>query len=236
MKALIIKNITREGPGLIADVLKRYGIESDVVDLDKGEQFPDPTAYGALFVMGGPDSANDRTTKMKDELEKVRDAVDAGVPFMGVCLGMQVLVKATGGAVIKGQVKELGTRGPDGTNFEIDLTSDGALDPLFNGIVPPINVFQLHGETVKLSGSMTLLATGTFCKIQAVRVGKTAYGLQGHLELTEDMYKIWVEEDPDLKELPRKVIDDDFRKLKKAYETSGRKVLENFLRVAGLIK
>ena len=236
MTVLIIKNITREGPGLIEEVLKKYRIEYQIVDLDKGEEFPDPTKYDALIVLGGPDSANDRTTKMVNELDQVKKAVEADIPYLGICLGLQVLVKAAGGKVVKGETKEIGTRGPDGEYFEIDINPDGALDPFFNGLSPPLNIFHLHGETVKLAGSMTLLATGVFCRNQAVKVGRKAYGLQGHFEVTEPMLKVWLDEDPDLKTIPRKILEDDYKKLKKDLDTSGRKIAENFLRISGLIK
>lgn len=95
---LIVKNITREAPGLLARVLDEHNISYDVVDLDKGEPFPSPLTYKALVVLGGPDSANDATDKMQQELDQVRAAFTAGLPYLGICLGLQVGVKAAGGA------------------------------------------------------------------------------------------------------------------------------------------
>ena len=73
MKVLIIKNKTTEGPGLLKGILDSHGIGYDIADLGRGEQFPDPGGYDALFVFGGPDSANDNTPKMKDELKKEKE-------------------------------------------------------------------------------------------------------------------------------------------------------------------
>jgi hypothetical protein len=61
---LIVKNISREGPGLLERILVEAGLTATVVDLDKGESFPSPLGYKALVVLGGPDSANDTTDKM----------------------------------------------------------------------------------------------------------------------------------------------------------------------------
>jgi GMP synthase-like glutamine amidotransferase len=65
---LIIKNISHEGPGLLADILTENNLSSRVVDLDAGEAFPDPNGFKAVIVLGGPDSANDTTLKMQTEL------------------------------------------------------------------------------------------------------------------------------------------------------------------------
>ncbi len=71
MKVLIVKNITREGHGLLEQILKDFKINYDIADLDKGDIFPDPKKYSALFVFGGPDSANDPTPKMEEELKRI---------------------------------------------------------------------------------------------------------------------------------------------------------------------
>src|SRR5437868_3410493 len=105
-RVLIVKNVTREGPGLLAVLLNRHEIGYDVVDLNMVDAFPDPTSYDALVVLGGPDSANDQTAKMTAELPAVKKAVEAGMPYLGICLGLQVLVRAMGGKVVKNAVPE----------------------------------------------------------------------------------------------------------------------------------
>jgi len=236
MRVLLVKNITREGPGLIQDLLAQHRIGYDIVDLYKGEKFPDPTRYSALFVMGGPESANDQTAKMKDELLQIRKATDAGIPYLGACLGMQALVKANGGEVRPNPFKEIGWSSPvDGAFFEINLTAEGKSDPLFTGLRTPLRIFHLHSETVDLTDSMVLLATGKFCRNQVVKIGNNAYGLQGHFELNERMYRTWITEDSDLMLLPRRQLEDDYKLVKEEYENTGRKLLTNFLKIAKLI-
>ena len=69
-KLLIVKNSATEGPGIIEAILKEKSISYEIVELDKGSLFPSPKNYSAVIVLGGPDSANDTTIKMKHELEK----------------------------------------------------------------------------------------------------------------------------------------------------------------------
>ena len=60
-----------------------------------------------MMVFGGPDSANDDTEKMKQELQRISEILDAEIPYLGICLGMQALVKAAGGTVRKNKIKDL---------------------------------------------------------------------------------------------------------------------------------
>lgn len=233
-KVLVIKNISREGPGMLADLMRQRGIAYDTVDLHRGEEFPDPLKYDALIVMGGPDSANDATDKMKNEILQVRRAISSGMPYLGVCLGMQVLVKAAGGTVLKSEAPEIGCRGPDGAFFEIALNEEGRNDPLFAGLQPRLRIFQLHGETVELTDSMKNLASSKLCANQVVRVGKNAYGTQGHFELTEEMLRTWAEEDPDLQRLPSESLVSDYKEAKAEYEKTFTGIFTNFLKATGL--
>ena len=236
MKVLIVKNITREGPGLLKEILNSHRIKFDIVDLDKGENFPDPTNYSAVFVFGGPDSANDNTPKMQLELRRVRETIKAGIPYLGACLGMQALVKANGGEVHRNPVKEVGWRDPKGNYFQVELTEDGKQDPLFAGMNSPLKIFHLHGETVRLKGGMKLLATGKYCKNQVVKVGNNSYGIQGHFELTPQMFDEWRTQDSDLIPLDQNSLQKDYAELRKEYEKSGKQILTNFFRVAKLIE
>jgi len=229
---LIVKNITREGPGLLEDLLKEQGIGYTVADLDSNEPFPAVEQYGALVVLGGPDSANDETDKMRIELERIRESRTAQIPYLGICLGLQTLVKAAGGAVVKNQVKEIGFRDPEGDRFTVELTEAGRQDPLFANLDHSFEVFHLHGETVKPTHDMTLLATGKFCQNQIVRVGSNAYGIQCHFELTPAMFETWIKEDPDLLKLEKDKLRTDFEAINEQYTKVGRQLFANFLKIA----
>jgi GMP synthase-like glutamine amidotransferase len=109
------------------------------------------------------------------------------------------MVKAMGGGIEKCQRSEIGFRDPSDNLFKVRLTSEGRTDELFYNLPEVLNVFQLHGETVNLTPEMALLATGDFCKNQIVKVGETAYGIQFHFELTNDLLESWIREDTDLR-------------------------------------
>ena len=233
---LIIKNITHEGQGLLESLLCDYGITADVQDLSQGGSFPDPRNYGAVVVLGGPQSANDCTPVMQLQLRQIGRIVQEGIPFLGICLGMQVLVKAGGGKVISCPLKETGFSDADGSQYSIELTEAGRAERLFDGLENHIAVFQLHGETVELPPSgMELLATGNHCRHQAVKVGKNAYGLQCHFEMTRPMFAEWLTIDTDLKQMNHQRLLAQFDALHNNYTATGRQLLFNFLRIAGLV-
>ncbi len=235
-KILIVKNMTQEGPGLLETLLCEHGIASHSEDLSAGGAFPDPRGYSALVVLGGYQSANDETPSMRLQLRRIEAALHEEIPYLGICLGMQCLVKAGGGKVMKAAVKETGFVDPEGSPYRIDLTPAGRKDPLFGGLGKSFPVFQLHGETVELAASgMELLATGKGCPIQAVRVGKNGYGLQCHFELTDAMFLEWCENDADLKRINRGELLEQFESIREEYHTTGLKLLYNFLRISGLV-
>lgn len=234
-KILIVKNITREGPGIIEDILKVSGIKFNIIDLDLGNNIPSFSKYAAVIVLGGPDSANDTTRKMKDELALISEAIKAEIPYLGICLGMQTLAKAAGGQVVKSPVKEVGFRDPNGDFFKVCLTEAGRKDPLFNGLSDSLNVFQLHGETVVLTDEIELLATGKFCRNQIVKIGRNAYGIQCHFELTPEMFDEWINEDSDLKLLDKEKLLTDFESIKEEYYRTGEQLIHNFLKIAANI-
>lgn len=230
---LIVKNITHEGPGLLEEVLKEHDLRYTIVDLNQGQNFPAVEKYGAVVVLGGPDSANDENEKMENELSRIREVIAAEIPYLGICLGLQTLVKAAGGKVAKNPIKEVGLIDPEGKNFRVELTDEGRKDPLFEGLESSFNVFHLHGETVEPTEEMALLAVGQFCKNQIVRVGSNAYGLQCHFELTPEMLETWINEDPDLLKLNKEELRANFKGIQDEYTRVGRQLFKNFLKIAG---
>lgn len=231
---LIVQNISREGPGLLEQVLRDENVAFDLVDLDKGQEMPPLDGYKALVVLGGPDSANDDTVKMTAELSRIKEGLDTGLPYLGICLGLQTLVKAAGGKVVPGEVKEVGFIDPDNSQHTVAVTDEGKADPLLAGLPEVLDVFQLHGETVELNPDMTVLATGKFCRNQIVRVAARAYGIQSHFELTPEMLAVWAEQDPDLIPIGKDKLLADFEAIKQSYTRIGQTLLRNFLKIAEL--
>lgn len=144
----------------------------------------DPREYAAVVVFGGPMSANDCTSLegIRHEIDFTKRVLDAGVPFLGICLGGQILARALGGSV---------TAHPE-RHVEIGYTrvdpTPGS-EPLFEH---SRFFFQWHREGFDVPPGAELLATGTNSfPNQAFRAGDRAYGLQFHPEITLEMIHRW---------------------------------------------
>ncbi|MDK2947501.1 GMP synthase-Glutamine amidotransferase [Methanolobus vulcani] len=235
MSLLIVKNITREGPGILENILKKNNIDFHIVDLDSGEKLPEPDNYSAVIVYGGPDSANDKNIKMERELTMIKKAIELKIPYLGICLGMQTLAKSQGAVVRKNEVREIGFRAEDGKYYSVNIEDEWMNDPLFSGLENPVKIFHLHGETVDLNDNIELLATGKYCRNQIIKVGSNAYGIQGHFELTPEMFNIWLDNDPELMELDKNKLLHDFEELAEEYSNNGYTLFSNFLKIAGLV-
>ncbi|HOW59773.1 MAG TPA: type 1 glutamine amidotransferase [Candidatus Omnitrophota bacterium] len=234
-KVWFIKNIAHERAGLLALLLDDWRISYEAVDLDQTSSFPRVGKKDAVVVLGGPDSANDETPKIIKEIQAIQNYLKENIPFLGICLGLQLLAKAAGGRVFKNPVKEVGFKGPDRKWFEICMTAEGLRDPLFQGWKGPFKIFQLHGETVALAPGMTCLAEGAFCKNQIVKVREKAYGIQGHVELDEKMFEDWLCKDGDLQKKDPVLLRREFKEIKAELETNCRMLFKNFLGLSGLI-
>ena len=234
-KILIVKNITHEGPGLFLQVLAKFHLPYDVVELDLGDVFPPVEQYGAVVVLGGPQSANDTSICMQEQIGRVQECLDADIPFLGIGLGLQVLVKAAGGHIIPNPVKEVGLRDPNNEFFTLQATPDGKNDPLFTHLHDEIPIFQLHTDTVIPTPHMMTLATGKYCYYQLLKVGKRAYGVQGHVEVTGDVLHHMLELDTDLQIVNKQFLLHDFYSWFESHSAKGIQLFENFLTIAELV-
>ncbi len=143
---LVICHVAHEGLGTIADALARNQVPYSIVDpLAGGAQAFDPRYLAGLVVMGGPMNVDEveKYPALADEVRWIRQAVDANLPVLGVCLGAQLLAKALGSPVYANPVKEIGW-------YEIDFLTPALTDPLFDEVGPQTTVFQWHGDTFDL--------------------------------------------------------------------------------------
>lgn len=228
-----IKNTVTEGPGYLADLLKKWKVPFQICDLQKGDKLPQLKSRDIVVVLGGPMSANDKTKSMRGLLKWIKSLLKKKTPYLGICLGLQTLVKSAGGKVIKSPVKEVGLKTEKGKPYTCRLTGAGRKDPLFKKFPLSFPIFQLHGETVVLEKGMTLLAEGDDCKNQIVRVADKAYGFQGHLELTQPLLKVWLADDEDLKQKNSKVLLKEWARAEKKLQDHCEQVFLNFLKIAG---
>ncbi|MHB1390914.1 MAG: type 1 glutamine amidotransferase [Thermoleophilia bacterium] len=156
----------------------------------RGEWLPDALeGFDGIIVLGGPMAVyeTDAYGYLKSELELLKLAVAADFPLLGVCLGAQMIAAAAGGRVYAGPRREIGWS-------EVELTEAGRDDALFRGLPHTIPVFQLHGDTFELpAGAMRLAGNDVYAN-QAFRVGERIYGLQFHVEVSEDLVRGWTGE------------------------------------------
>jgi GMP synthase (glutamine-hydrolysing) len=185
--ALILKHIENEGPGLIGGLFTADEWKTSVIELWKGEELPsDFDEISCVVVMGGPMNVYEEESYpfLKAEDAFIRNAVERGIPFLGICLGAQLLAKAFAAQVWKAPEREIGWR-------KVALTESARDDALFQGVADPI-VFQWHEDTFDLPDNAVLLAEGEICRNQAFRIGRWAYGLQFHIEASGDMVMDWI--------------------------------------------
>jgi len=185
---LVLRHAPHEGLGTLGDALAEAQLTITQIDLFREAPATfDPRQWAGLLVMGGPMNVDEtaRYPYLGDEVVWIRRAVDAGLPVLGVCLGSQLLAKMLGARVTANRVKEIGW-------YEVELTPAAADDPLLAGLRPVEPVFQWHGDTFNLPTGAVQLARGRHCENQAFRYGKNAYGLQFHLEVTEQIIDTWL--------------------------------------------
>jgi len=229
---LVVQNVSRERPGFLFDVFARHGVDYTRVDLQKGHSYPELHDFDAMIVLGGPQSANDNTPHMREEIETVVRWLNTGKPYLGICLGMQVLAKAAGYTIVPSPIKEVGFRAPDGNMFEFQLTDAGKNDPVLRDMPERTEIFHWHGEMVDAHPQLPLLAKGSHCETQMIKVHERAYGVQGHFEVTKEMFHIWLEEgkeDPLLAQVCEETLLNDFDAYGEANKKAGETVFQNFV-------
>lgn len=190
-KLLIFQHVPHEGLGAFEAPFREAGLELQTVESwreDLSRLKIEPGAWDGVVVMGGPMSANDadRLPFIREELRLIEETLKADLPFLGVCLGSQLLAKALGMRVYPGTQKEIGW-------YPLWTRPEARGDPLFGEFPPRLAMFQWHGETFELPLGAKLLASSEMFLHQAFRYGEKAYGLQFHAEMTPEMIAEWHE-------------------------------------------
>lgn len=231
MKILFIKHIEIEGPGTMGDFLDEKGVQYDTVNIFDNEPLPnDFSQYGAIVILGGPMNVyeEDENPFLKDEDHLIKIAIKNRVPMLGLCLGAQLIAKATGAKVTKNPVKEIGW-------FKVSLTDEGKQDQLFGDLQSEIEVFQWHGDTFEIPENGVNLGFSKLCKNQAYRYSDNVYGLQFHLEVTKEMVAQWLsaysDEIAPMKEVNSEEILQYAKSFSDAYNKQAKIFYENFLKL-----
>ena len=194
---LVLQHVSHETLGTLETILSEAGFTCRYVEL-----FRDPlprvevAQAAGLIVLGGPMNVDqtDEFPFLAVELDWIREAVDLGLPVLGVCLGAQLLAKALGASVTASPVKEIGW-------YPLQLAPEAVDDRLLAGCGPQLTVFQWHGDTFELPRGAVRLAGSELCENQAFRYGENAYALQFHIEVTAEMIDRWLDQPDNRREL-----------------------------------
>ena len=186
MRVLVLQHIACEPPGEFEDVLVERGASIHRVELDEGEPLPGREGFDLIVAMGGPMSVNDEAEHpwLVEEKRLIGDAVHAGTPFWGACLGVQLLAASLGARVYAGSLPEVGI-------LPVMLTDESLADPVFAGLPRELHTLQWHGDTFDLPEGAVRLAGSAAYPNQAFRYGRSAYGVQFHLEVSAEMAREW---------------------------------------------
>ena len=188
---IILQHIPIETPGYILDLMKIDKFNITTIELDQGEKIPDNlSSYDAMFCMGGPmDTWMEETYPwLIDEKNKIKEyVIDLKKPYLGFCLGCQLLGEVLGGQVVKSNPPEIGI-------LDINMTKNKKFDLLFSEYPEKIKALQWHSyEVIELekNNDVKILASSPTTKYQIFKYMDHAYGIQFHIEIKEDTVSQW---------------------------------------------
>ena len=186
---LILQHISVEDPGFIKDLMIKDNFNLKTIKLYKKEKIPkDLKKYDAMFSMGGPMDTwmENKYPWLKNEKKAIHEyVVKLKKPFLGFCLGCQLLGEVLGGKVEKMEKSEIGI-------LDLHMQNGYTKDTLFQNFDTSIKVLQWHSYQVNnLSSNVKILASSDLCKYQAFRYKQHAYGIQFHLETKNNTIKNW---------------------------------------------
>ena len=185
---LILQHISVEDPGFIKDLMIKDKFKLKTVKLYEGEKIPENLEkYDAMFSMGGPMDTwmESKYPWLKDEKKTIYEyVVTLQKPFLGFCLGCQLLGEVLGGTVEKMKKTEIGI-------LDLSMQSGYKNDILFNNFNSTIKVLQWHSYQVNNLRNIQVLASSNLCKYQAFRYKQHAYGIQFHLEAKNNTIQNW---------------------------------------------
>ena len=191
MEVIVLQHIKVEDPGHIKDLMLADGVNLTTIELDEGEKIPnDLIKFDAMFCMGGPMDTwmEDKYPWLIDEKQKIKKfVIDLKKPYLGFCLGCQLLGEVVGGNVIKSAKPEIGM-------LDINFSQDKSNDQLFSTFPDKVKALQWHSyEVVNLENNkdITLLASSPTTKYQIFKYQDHAYGIQFHIEVKDTTVNDW---------------------------------------------
>ncbi len=189
MKAVIFQHMVSAGPGSFTRILEEHGFEIEIIKTSYTDISTfDALAPDLLIIMGGAIGVYQRDDYpfLHDEMRIIRARVEAGKPYLGICLGAQLLAQAMGGNVYKG------TKGGEIGWQNIMLNDAGMKSPV--RVFDDVKVMQWHNDTFDLPHGATLLAHSEKYN-QVFSCGDHALGFQCHIEMTPEGLADWLVQD-----------------------------------------
>ena len=235
-RVLILQHFTGNPPGRIGHVLDEHSIPYDVVRVEH-EQLSEPTTYAAIVALGGTQHLYDKSKYPYTVHEEtfVRQAVQQHIPYLGMCLGGQLLANAFQAPIRKLPKEQIGF-------LHIRFTEQGQHDPIYHGLSGHQLAFQWHEDCFQLPDGAIELAHFEDSSNQAFRYLDHAYGIQYHVEITEEMFDHWLHEPSLKKEFVDAYGVEQYNKTEQqvgqlypTYDGQACTMIENFFRIAELM-
>ena len=191
MEIIVLQHIKIEDPGYIKDLMIKDGVNLTTIELDEGEKIPnDLNKFDAMFCMGGPmDTWMEKEYPwLIEEKKKIKEfVIDLNKPYLGFCLGCQLLGEVVGGKVVKSNKPEIGM-------LNINFTEKKNNDLLFSEFPKHITSLQWHSyevQELENNENISLIASSPETKYQIFKYKNFAYGIQFHIEVKKTTVEEW---------------------------------------------
>ena len=191
MEVIVLQHINIEDPGFIKDLMITEGVKLTTIELDEGEKIPsDLNKFDAMFCMGGPmDTWMEKDYSwLIEEKKKIKEfVVELKKPYLGFCLGCQLLGEVVGGNVVKSKYPEIGM-------LNVNFSQNKKSDLLFSEFPEKITSLQWHSyevQNLENNKNITLLASSPETKYQIFKYQEHAYGIQFHIEVKDTTVGEW---------------------------------------------
>jgi GMP synthase-like glutamine amidotransferase len=239
-RALVLQHMDHDHPGRFLDYFAEDHIIPDFVRVFEGQAIPSLAPYDLMFVLGGAQDTwqEDQFSYLRDEKVAIREWVwDRAKPYLGVCLGHQLLATALGGEVGKAENSEIGV-------CEVATTDAGAAHPFFNGLASSNRVMQWHHAEVKRAPQGALvLAQSPVAAVQSLAIENHALSTQFHCEFSPQTVAGWSSLPNYVSVLERELGPGGYERLKAecypfmpAMAKMTRTLWDNFKKASGLVK
>ena len=191
MEILVLQHINIEDPGFIKDLMIKDGVNITTIELDEGEKIPNNlNFFDGMLCMGGPmDTWMEKDYPwLIEEKKKIKEfVVELNKPYLGFCLGCQLLGEVIGGKVVKTNNPEIGM-------LDVNFLDEKKKDILFADFPEKITSLQWHSyevQELEKNKDVTLIASSKETKYQIFRYKNNAYGIQFHIEIKDTTVNDW---------------------------------------------